>query len=270
MDPMNSDLSRWYHHDLNPIAFTVGSWGLPWYWITYVLGWVVCAWFCYRYDRKVVGFIDRTQLFAARDEFLLWGWVGLMTGARLAYIVVYNPNWYWNHPAEIPALWNGGMSFHGGFVGIILAAYVVSRRRNIDFYLLTDPVAVIIPWILIIGRVSNFLNGELPGRVTTVPWAVVFPPPFDGAPRHPSQLYEAVTEGLVVGLILLLARKKWSLRPGLLSLGFTGMYAGARFLTEFTREPDPQIGLIAGFTIGQWLCVGMMLLVVYTLTYRGD
>jgi phosphatidylglycerol:prolipoprotein diacylglycerol transferase len=215
-----------------------------------------------------VAFIDREQLQIARDEFLLWGWISLIAFSRLTYILFYNLDWYLLHPNEVFALWNGGMSFHGGFIGVIVAAFVVSRRRNLNFYFLTDPVAVVIPWILALGRTANFLNAELPGRISTVPWAVVFPAPFDGAPRHPSQIYEALTEGVLVGVVLLIAIKKWRQTPGLLSIGFTGLYAAARFFTEFTREPDPQIGFIFGLTLGQWLCFAMMMLAIFKINQR--
>ena len=262
------DLSPWYHHNLDPIALSIGSVNLPWYWLVYVAGWFWCAWIAKRCDRGAITIHDKANLRLARDEFLLWGWIGLICGARLVYVVIYNPAHYISHPDQLWALWNGGMSFHGGFLGVALAAMIVARRRGISVYILTDPIALAVPWILFLGRIANFANGELAGRVSTLPWAVVFPAPFDGAPRHPSQIYEALIEGLLVGFVLFVKRRAWLQKPGLLSFAFTGLYAAARFFVEFTREPDPQIGLITGLTMGQWLCLGMMTLAIIGIRRR--
>ena len=252
------DLSQWYHHDLDPIAFRIGEASLPWYWLVYLTGWLAVAWALDATESLMAKPADRS----ARSSFLLWGWLGIILGSRLFYVIVYNPSYYLEHPDQIIALWNGGMSFHGGFLGVTIAAICVARKHHLSFFSLTDPVALCIPWILALGRVANFINGELPGRVSNVPWAVVFPAPFDGAPRHPSQLYEALLEGVVVGTALFIFRKKLLSSPGAASLAFTAYYAAARFIVEFTREPDPQIGLLAGLTLGQWLCAGMIMLAI--------
>lgn len=257
----NSDLSAWYHHQLDPIAIRLGDAALPWYWLVYIIGWFVAAWAL----KATQNLMTKPADSPARADFLLWAWIGLIVGSRLVYVFLYNPRYYLNHPGEVIAIWNGGMSFHGGFLGVIAAAIYVSRKHQISFFSLTDPIALMIPWILGLGRLTNFINGELPGRITDVPWAVVFPPPFDGAPRHPSQIYEAVLEGFLVGAILFLTRKKLLKQAGAMSLAFTAYYAAARFVVEFTREPDPQIGLILGLTMGQWLCASMIVLAIVVL-----
>ncbi len=262
------DLSPWYHHDFDPIAIRIGELALPWYWLVYVAGWFWCAWIAKRCDRGVILVHDKENLRLARDEFLLWGWVAMICGSRIGYILIYNLQFYREHPDQILALWNGGMSFHGGFLGVAMAALIVGRRRGLSGFFLTDPIALAVPWILALGRLANFANGELAGRVTTVPWAIVFRAPFDGAPRHPSQLYEAVSEGLIVGLILFWKRRLWLQTPGLMSFAFTGLYAAARFFVEFTRQPDPQIGLVVGLSMGQWLCLGMIAFAIYGVRRR--
>jgi phosphatidylglycerol:prolipoprotein diacylglycerol transferase len=255
-------LEQWYHHQLDPIALQVGDAALPWYWLVYLFGWFAV----YGSLRYTKPFMTKPADQTAQQDFLLWGWLGIIIGSRLMYVLIYNPLHYLEHPTQVIALWNGGMSFHGGFLGIIAAAIYVSKKRDVDFFSLTDPVAFCIPWILALGRLANFVNGELPGRISTVPWAVVFPAPFDGAPRHPSQLYEAILEGIAVGSVLWLSRRKLLSRPGAMSLAFTAYYAAARFVVEFTREPDPQIGLILGLTMGQWLCLGMIVLAISVAT----
>lgn len=253
---LSPDLSPWYHHKLDPIAIRIGTAVLPWYWLVYLMGWMSAAWTL----KATRPLMPHSADDHAQRDFLLWGWIGLIFGSRLMYVVAYNPEHFLNHPDQILALWNGGMSFHGGFLGLIAAAYGVARKHHISIFSLTDPVALCIPWILGLGRIANFVNGELPGRISEVPWAVVFPAPFDGAPRHPSQLYEAVLEGFLVGLILFSTRKKLLIKPGAMSLAFTAYYATARFIAEYTREPDPQLGYLSGLTMGQWLCIGMLLL----------
>ena len=260
---MNSpDLTSWYHHNLNPIAFSFGDVHIPWYWLVYICGWFWCAWVMRRVSILNNAVAPTETNLEIVDSFLLWGWISLLVGARLTYILVYNPSHYLAHPDQVLALWNGGMSFHGGFIGVVIAAWVISRKFHISIFTLTDPIALATPIVLAFGRLANFANGELPGRISTVPWAVVFPAPFDGAPRHPSQLYEALGEGVLVAIILFAARRTLLKHPGYMSFAFTGLYAAARFFIEFTREPDPQLGLIAGFSMGQWLCAAMMVIAI--------
>ena len=194
---------------------------------------------------------------------MLMGWILLILCARLGYVFFYNLSYYMENPTQILAIWNGGMSFHGGFIGIVIAAILTSKRYNISIFVFTDVVALAIPMVLFFGRLANFMNGELAGRASTLPWAVVFPPPYNDGPRHPSPIYEALLEGLVVGLLLYLGRNTWWKTSGRLSIAFMALYATARFIAEFFREPDRQIGMIYHLTLGQWLSVTMLILAAY-------
>lgn len=183
----------------------------------------------------------------------------MLIGARLVYVSLYNFKLYSEHPDQILAVWNGGMSFHGGLIGIAVACWVISICRRVSLLAFTDLLAVLIPWPLATGRICNFINGELPGKPSGAPWAVLFPAPWNDFPRHPSQLYEAALEGVLLGLLLLWAWPRWRHQIGALSSLFLAGYGCLRFFTEFTREPDPQVGyLLGGLSMGQLLCLGMV------------
>lgn len=249
-----ASLENWYHHNLNPFAFSINGVAIPWYWLVYVAGWFWCDYIGRKTLLAPTTSNEQTSINAkAFHSFMLWGWIGMLVGARLGYIFLYNLQYYLHQPDQIFAIWNGGMSFHGGLIGVAIAALATSRQRGISIFALTDPIATAMPPVIFLGRLANFLNGELPGRLSTAPWAVVFPAPYDEAPRHPSQLYEACAEGLVVGLVLLYLKGRLTAKPGALSFAFLGLYSIARFFVEFTREPDPQLGLIHGLSMGQWL-----------------
>lgn len=244
----------WYVHNLNPIAFTIAGGEVAWYWLNYLIGFIWC-WFGLEFLAKRQG--GRPD---ANDVtlFATWGWIGMLIGARLIYVIVYNLKLYQEHPDQIFAVWNGGMSFHGGLIGIATSCWVVSICRRVPLLAFTDLLAVLIPLPLATGRVCNFINGELPGKPTGVSWAVIFPAPWNDFPRHPSQLYEAVSEGLILWLVMLWAWPRWRHHMGALSSLFLASYGFLRFFTEYTREPDPQIGYIGGLTMGQLLCLGMV------------
>jgi phosphatidylglycerol:prolipoprotein diacylglycerol transferase len=247
--------SNWYKHDISPYAIKMGDFALPWYWLVYVFGWIWIDQMGQRWLEKKTPQEDLPKILTAYRFFSFWGWIALIVGARLGYVLFYNLSYYLDNPSQIPAIWNGGMSFHGGFIGLAITALLTARRFKISVFTITDPVALWVPFVLFFGRIANFINGELPGRITDVPWAVIFPGPFADAPRHPSQLYAACAEGLLVGGILFVMRHRLAAHKGWLSFGFLGLYSGARFCVEFFREPDPQIGFIAGLTLGQWLCL---------------
>ncbi|MEQ8193529.1 MAG: prolipoprotein diacylglyceryl transferase, partial [Rhodospirillales bacterium] len=198
---------------------------------------------------------------------LIWATFGIILGGRLGFVVFYMPQYYFENPLAIFQVWKGGMSFHGGLIGIIVASVLFVRRRKISFLAFTDLVACAGPIGLFLGRLANFVNGELFGRVTDVPWAMVFP--HGGPlPRHPSQLYEAVLEGVVLFLVLFVLRQKESIRRrvGMLSGVFLIGYAAARSIGELFRQPDPQIGLLLGGTTwGQWLSLPMALFGLYLI-----
>jgi phosphatidylglycerol---prolipoprotein diacylglyceryl transferase len=189
-------------------------------------------------------------------------------GGRLGYIFFYQPDYYFAHPSEMLEVWHGGMSFHGGMMGVLAAAWIFTRRRHLHFFPFTDVLACVTPIGLGLGRIANFVNGELYGRVTDVPWGMVFPRDPDHLPRHPSQLYEASLEGLALLIILYLLSRcvKWRARPGFLSGWFLLLYGVFRFSMEFFREPDPQLGFLwGGATMGQLLCLPMIMFGVYLI-----
>lgn len=235
-------------------VFRWGSIGLSWYAAMYIIGFTL-SYFILRH-RRAKGSL---RLPYPEDVSLLltYTFYGVILGARLAYVFIYHPAYYWEHPAQIPAVWNGGMSFHGALVGGVLAIYLFAKKYHLSLLNILDSGAICVPAGLGTGRLGNFINGELYGRVTDLPWGMVFP---RGGPlaRHPSQLYEALLEGPVLLLIVLwVARKR---RPDgvLLATGLIG-YGVFRFIIEFAREPDVQLGFILGFfSMGQILCFGMI------------
>ncbi len=246
---------------IDPVAVQIGPLGIRWYALAYIAGILIGWW----YVRRLIS-LDRLWGAIGRpsaeelDDFVLWATLGIVLGGRLGYVIFYNPLFYLSHPQEIPMLWMGGMSFHGGFLGVVVAVWLYSRKRSFSMLTLFDLVAVQAPIGLFFGRLANFINGELWGRAGDVPWAMVFP---HGGPlaRHPSQLYEAVLEGIVLLAILahLVFRTSLLQRPGVMAGLFTAGYGTARFIVEFFREPDAQLGyLLGGFTMGQFLSLPMV------------
>ncbi len=236
---------------------------IRWYALAYIGG-IVLGWI---YARSLVkkerlwggpAPISLPQL----DDFILWVTVGIIIGGRAGYVLFYNPAFFAQHPAEIFELWKGGMSFHGGFLGCVAAVMWFARRNGIPILSLGDITTAVAPIGLLLGRIANFINSELWGRPadSSVPWAVVFP---NGGPlpRHPSQLYEAGLEGIVLFIILAVMIRMGALkRPGLILGSFIAIYAFARIAAEFFREPDPQLGFLwGGLTMGMLLSVPMII-----------
>ncbi|HVL34272.1 MAG TPA: prolipoprotein diacylglyceryl transferase [Burkholderiales bacterium] len=241
------------HPQIDPIAFAVGPLAVRWYGLMYLVGFAG-AWALGRLRiRRGLAPINARQF----DDLLFLGVLGVILGARLGYVLFYKPGHYASHPLEIFALWQGGMSFHGGLLGVMAAIAFTAWRHRIDFLRLADFVVPLCPLGIAAGRLGNFINGELYGRVTDVPWGMV----FAGAgplPRHPSQLYQFALEGAA-----LFALVWWfSSRPrarGAVSGVFLMGYGAFRFVAEFFREPDAFLGLLAlGLTMGQWLCLPMI------------
>lgn len=242
---------------LDPVAIHLGPLAIRWYAIAYVAGvlggWRYLGWL----ERKSAApLLARAQL----DDMVFYAVLGVMLGGRIGYALFYNAPYYLEHPAEILQLWHGGMAFHGGLLGVLLAFYLFCRKHGLPYLAVMDRAACATPIGLFFGRLANFVNGELFGRATAMPWGVVFPGGGE-QPRHPSQLYEAGLEGLALFLLLFfLARRASALqRPGFLSGVFLIGYGASRFFVEFFRQPDAQLGLIFGpLSMGQLLCLPML------------
>jgi phosphatidylglycerol:prolipoprotein diacylglycerol transferase len=245
----------------DPVLVHLGPFAIRWYALAYIAG-ILLGW---AYARAL---IRNERLWGGKppmgiddfDDFILWVTLGIILGGRTGYVLFYNLPNFVEHPIEIIQLWHGGMSFHGGFIGCVLAVVLFSRKRGIPFLSLGDITCAVGPIGLLLGRIANFINGELWGRPADVPWAMVFP---DGGalPRHPSQLYEATLEGLLLLVVLALLMRAGALkRPGLIIGCFAVGYAIARTSCEFFREPDAQLGFLwGGLTMGMLLSVPLFL-----------
>lgn len=241
-------------------GYSLGPFAIRYYALAYIVGLIVGWRYCLWLAKQPPQLVTRLQL----DDFLVWATVGVILGGRLGYVLFYKPGDYLNHPLEILRVWTGGMSFHGGCAGVIIALILFSLRRKVPFLALSDIVTAAVPIGLFLGRIANFINGELYGRHSDVPWAMIFPTDFelDKLPRHPSQLYEAVLEGVVLFLILFALSSNESIRRrhGLITGVFLAGYAVARIFVEFFREPDTFIGFLSfGTTMGQWLSLPMLI-----------
>ena len=241
---------------IDPVAISLGPFAIRWYALAYIGGLLIAWWYC----RWLTTRPPRQIGAEAFDDFLLWATLGILLGGRLGYVLFYKPGFYLANPQEILMIWRGGMSFHGGLLGVAVAEVAFARRRGIPLLALTDIVACAVPIGLFLGRIANFVNGELFGRPSELPWAMAFP---RGGPlaRHPSQLYEAALEGLVLFLVLyVLVRLRALERGGALTGAFLIGYALARMLAERFREPDAYLGFLAGgVTMGQVLSLPMAL-----------
>jgi phosphatidylglycerol---prolipoprotein diacylglyceryl transferase len=241
------------HPDIDPIAFSIGPLAVRWYGLMYLLGFGLAWWLGLRRIAQGAAPIDRRQF----DDLIFYAVLGVILGGRLGYVLFYKPGYYLAHPLEIPAVWQGGMSFHGGLLGVMTAMALAARRHGVGYLRLMDFVAPLTPLGIAAGRMGNFINGELWGRATDLPWGMLFRNAGD-LPRHPSQLYEFALEGVALFALL------WwfSSRPrarGQVSAMFLIGYGGLRFIAEFAREPDSFLGILAlGMTMGQWLCLPMI------------
>jgi phosphatidylglycerol---prolipoprotein diacylglyceryl transferase len=245
----------------DPVIMSIGPFALRWYALAYIVG-ILLGWLYARAlmrSEKVWGG-PAPMTVADLDDFILWVTLGIILGGRLGYVLFYNPAFFAANLVEILQLWKGGMSFHGGFLGCVAAVILFARRRGIPILSLGDLTCAVAPVGLFLGRIANFINAELWGRQTDVPWAVVFPN-SGGIPRHPSQLYEAALEGIVLFLALAwLVRLGALKRPGLILGAFALGYGIARSAVEFFREPDPQLGFLwGGLTMGMLLCLPMVI-----------
>lgn len=246
-----------YVHDINPVLANFGPLEIRYYSLAYIIG-ALAVYFLVKFlikKRKIA--LSKNQLM----DLITYALLGVVIGGRLGYVLFYNLSYYLHKPLEILAVWHGGMSFHGGMIGAFLAVYYYCRKNNINFWKIADIVVIPIPIALFLGRVGNFINGELYGRITDVSWAVKFPD-ADGY-RHPSQLYEAFKNIIIFTSLWFLRKKK--LADGFIFWLFITLYGLLRFVIEFFRQPDAQIGLVLGLSRGQFLCIIMFVVGFYML-----
>jgi phosphatidylglycerol:prolipoprotein diacylglycerol transferase len=253
------------HPQIDPVAIALGPLAVRWYGLMYLLGFGIAFLLARsRIKRGMSGNIS----YAVFDDLFFFSVLGVVLGGRLGYVLFYKPVYYLSHPLEILSVWQGGMSFHGGFLGVIIAMLYIARKHRIRWLAITDFIAPLVPPALAAGRIGNFINGELWGRVTEASWGMV----FRGAgalPRHPSQLYQFALEGVLLFVIL------WwySARPrpmGAVSAMFLIGYGALRFCAEFFREPDDFLGLLAfSLSMGQWLSLPMIIAGIAMLAWAG-
>ncbi len=245
------------HPDFDPVAISVGPLAVRWYGLMYLIAFAAVFWLG---RRRIAAGLSNGVTRSGLDDLLFFGVLGVVLGGRLGYVLFYKFNYYLAHPGEILAVWQGGMSFHGGFLGVLLAALLVARNNRLPWLAMTDFIAPLVPLGLAAGRMGNFINGELWGRVASpdLPWGMLF---RNGGPlpRHPSQLYQMALEGIALFVILWLYSGKP--RPaGAVSAVFLIGYGAFRFIAEYFREPDDYLGLLAlNLSMGQWLSLPMVL-----------
>lgn len=249
--------------DIDPVIISFGPLAISWYSLSYVAG-ILLGW---AYSNKLLALSPSYVSKKNIEDFVTWLIIGVIIGGRLGHVIFYDPAKYLTNPVEILKTYEGGMSFHGGILGAGLAAYLFCKKYNLKFLALGDLISNTAPIGLALGRVANFINAELYGKPSDVPWAVIFPM-TDGLPRHPTQIYEALLEGVVLFLIMQYFAYKHHLlkNPGQMSGLFLIFYSFFRSFIEFFKEPDTYNGLIAGyFTMGQILCLPMIGLGLYLM-----
>ena len=251
--------------EFNTFAIQFGDVGIRWYALAYIAG-LLIGFYLLRQESRLPGSVMTLE---QTDRLLNYLLIGIILGGRLGYVFFYNASFYLSNPLSILRLWEGGMSFHGALLGVGFALILMARRNELPFLAVSDRVALVTPIGLFLGRLSNFINGELYGRATNVPWAMIFPN-SDGQPRHPSQLYEAALEGLLLGFLMYLFwRRGWLDTVGQLTGVFLCGYGMARFFVEFARQPDAHIGLFGGiWSMGQMLSFPMIIVGFYLLLER--
>ena len=247
-------------NNFDPVAFQIISFEIRWYSLAYILGiiigWILC--------KKI--FIKNLDINQKFDDYITYLIIGIIIGGRLGYVLFYNFGYYTNNILDIFKIWQGGMSFHGGLLGIIFASILFAKKNNQDLFVYTDLVSLVAPIGIFFGRLANFINSELYGKVTEVPWAVTFVQ-VDNLSRHPSQLYEAFFEGIILFILLLHFRNKNFLeKPGLISGLFLIFYSVFRLCIEFFRVPDEQIGyLIFNLSMGQ--IISLVFIMIGTIIF---
>ena len=251
-------------NNFDPVAIEIFSFEVRWYSLAYIFG-IIFGWIL---AKKL--FIQNIEVKNKFDDYLTYLIIGIILGGRLGYIFIYNLNFYVNNPLDIFKIWQGGMSFHGGLIGVIFASIIFAKKNNQNPFLYMDIVALVAPIGIFFGRIANFINSELYGAITNLPWAVTFVQ-IDNLPRHPSQLYEALLEGLFLFLLLIYFRNKFLKKPGVISGLFLALYSVFRFFVEFYRVPDEQLGYIfLNLTMGQVVSLIFMLsgLILFYFKYE--
>ncbi len=249
-----------YIHNLNPILIKLGFFEIRWYSLAYIFGILIGWWVAkkiikFKIENKIISF--DSNLF---DDLISYIILSMILGGRIGYIIFYNLSYYLSNPLDVLKIWEGGMSFHGALIGIILGTYFFSKKNKINFFFLLDTIATVSPVGIFFGRIANFINGELYGKPTDVLWGVVFPQ-VDKISRHPSQLYEALLEGFVLFAFLLIISFRKNIRIGICSGLFMVLYGIFRIIVEQFREPDAQIGyLFDKFSMGSLLSFTMILI----------
>ena len=254
-----------YIHDLNPVLINFGVFEVRWYSLAYIFG-ILAGWWI---AKKIIDFKiqNNTINFDSKifDDLISYVIISIIVGGRLGYIIFYNLSYYLSNPLDVLKIWQGGMSFHGGLIGIILGTYLFSRKMKVNSFFFLDIIASVAPIGIFFGRIANFINGELYGKPTDLFWSVIFPE-IDKIPRHPSQLYEAALEGVVLFLILIKLIYKKSIKTGEVAAMFMILYGLFRVVSEQFREPDTHIGYLFNlFSMGSILSIFMILAGLFIL-----
>ncbi len=252
-------------NNFDPVAIQIFSWEIRWYSLAYIIG-IILGWVL---SKKF--FILNSELKQKFDDFIAYLIVGIIIGGRLGYVFFYNPDYYFNNIMDVLKIWQGGMSFHGGLIGVIISSILFTKKYNHNPFHYLDIVSIVAPIGIFFGRVANFINSELYGVETNLPWAVKFIK-IDNLYRHPSQLYEAFFEGIILFLILIFFRNKGYMKtPGLISALFLIFYSFFRFFVEFFRVPDEQLGyLLFNFTMGQIISFVFLLVGIYLFNIKYE
>ena len=251
---------------INPVVMSLGFIYIRWYSLAYIFAFILGSFIIKKLNSGSYRLISNDKI----DKFFIWAIIGVILGGRIGYVLFYQTNLFFTKPTYILEIWNGGMSFHGGLIGMILSIYLFSLKYKIQFFYLSDLVSLVAPIGLFLGRISNFINTELYGRITDFPLAIIYPL-IDNNPRHPSQLYEAFFEGVIIFVILLFyfSNKPKKYIIGNISGLFLILYSIFRFLIEYLREPDYHLGLVFYyFSMGQLLCIPFLFAGIWILVRK--
>ena len=246
-------------NNLNPVLIDLGIIKIHWYSLAYIFGILIGWWYGRFLIKKKVRFIDQENYIKNFDDLISYIIIGVIIGGRLGYVIFYNPSYFIESPIQIFKLWEGGMSFHGGLIGVIVSTYIFSNLKKLNYKVYFDLICCVAPIGIFLGRVANFINSELYGTPTEKPWGVIFPK-IDNLTRHPSQLYEAFLEGIVLFVLINFLFLKKKLNHGIISFVFLISYSFFRILVEQFREPDKHIGYIFNFiSLGSLLSIAMII-----------